>query len=91
MVPINVSDADSGIKEVRYEYLSKYDGNGNLQNYYPNINEYDIDYLKSKGRRAVADKNGNITLKIDKDIQGIQLIVIDKAGNVLSKNEMVHF
>lgn len=87
MVPINVSDVDSGIKEVRYEYLSKYDGNGNLQNYYPNINEYDIDYLKSKGRRAVADKNGNITLKIDKDIQGIQLIVIDKAGNVLSKNE----
>lgn len=87
MVPINVSDSDSGIKEVRYEYLTKYDENGNLQKYYTNVDEYDTEYLKSKGKRAIADKNGDITLKIDKDIQGIQLIVIDKAGNILSKNE----
>lgn len=86
MIPFTVADSISGVKEVRYEYLTKYDESGNLTNYYTNVNEYDIEYLKTKGKRAIPDKNGNITLKIDKDIQGIQLIVIDKAGNVLSKN-----
>lgn len=86
MIPFKVADSTSGIKEVRYEYLTKYDSNGNLQNYYSNTTEYDIEYLKSKGKKAIADKDGNIALKVDKDIQGIQLIVIDRAGNVLSRN-----
>ena len=86
MIPFKVADSTSGIKEVRYEYLTKYDENGNLQNYYSNITEYDVEYLKSKGKKAIADKDGNMALKIDKDIQGIQLIVIDKAGNILSRN-----
>ena len=86
MIPFKVGDSTSGIKEVRYEYLTKYDSKGNLQNYYSNISEYNEEYLKSKGKRAIADKDGNIALKVDKDIQGIQLIVIDKAGNVLSQN-----
>ena len=42
--------------------------------------------MLSKGKRAIPDKNGNITVKIDKDVQGIQLIVIDKAGNILREN-----
>ena len=86
MIPFTVSDGISGVREVRYEYLTKYDENGNLNDYYINVKEYDVEYLKSKGKKAVPDKNGNITLKVDKDIQGIQLIVIDKAGNILSRN-----
>ena len=86
MVSFKVGDSTSGVKEVRYEYLNKYNEKGDLQNYYSNISEYDEEYLKLKGKKAIADKDGNIALKIDKDIQGIQLIVIDKAGNVLSRN-----
>ena len=86
MVSFKVGDSTSGVKEVRYEYLNKYNEKGDLQNYYSNISEYDEEYLKSKGKKAIADKDGNIALKIDKDIQGIQLIVIDKAGNILSRN-----
>lgn len=86
MISFKVGDSTSGVKEVRYEYLTKYNEKGDLQNYYSNISEYDEEYLKSKGKKAIADKDGNIALKIDKDIQGIQLIVIDKAGNILSRN-----
>lgn len=86
MISFKVGDSISGVKEVRYEYLTKYNEKGDLQNYYSNISEYDEEYLKSKGKKAIADKDGNIALKIDKDIQGIQLIVIDKAGNILSRN-----
>ena len=55
-------------------------------NYYSGVTEYENAYLQSKGKRAVPDKNGNIKLKVDKEIQGIQLIVIDKAGNILRTN-----
>lgn len=82
----NVSDRASGVKEVRYEYLTKFDENGNVANYFANTSEFENEYLLSKGKRAIPDKNGNITVKIDKDVQGIQLIVIDKAGNILREN-----
>ncbi len=82
IVSFNVSDDISGVKEVRYEYLTKYDENGNVQNYYNGVTEYDTEYLKSRGKKAIPDSNGNVALKVDKDIQGIQVIIIDKAGNV---------
>lgn len=85
-VGFNVTDSLSGIKEVRYEYLTKFNEQGNIVNYYSGVTEYENAYLQSKGKRAVPDKNGNIKLKVDKDIQGIQIIVIDKAGNILRTN-----
>ena len=87
LIPINVSDQTSGIKEVRYEYLTQYNSNGQLGAYYDNVTQYDVDYLKAKGKKAIADKDGNIILKVDKNIQGIQFIIIDKAGNILYNNE----
>ncbi len=87
LIPINVSDQTSGIKEVRYEYLTQYNSNGQLGAYYDNVTQYDVDYLKAKGKKAIADKDGNIVLKVDKNIQGIQFIIIDKAGNILYNNE----
>lgn len=85
-VEFNVTDSLSGIKEVRYEYLTKFNELGSIVNYYSGVTEYENAYLQSKGKRAVPDKNGNIKLKVDKEIQGIQLIVIDKAGNILRTN-----
>ncbi|MBQ9013665.1 MAG: hypothetical protein IJ094_08970 [Bacilli bacterium] len=85
-VSFNVTDSLSGIKEVRYEYLTKFDEFGSIVSYYSGITEYENAYLQSKGKRAIPDKNGNIKLKVDKEIQGIQLIIIDKAGNILRTN-----
>lgn len=82
MVPFRAFDSISGIKEIRYDYLKKFDKNGNVVNYYENINSFDQDFLRSRGKKAVADKDGNVALKVDKEIEGIQILVIDKAGNV---------
>lgn len=82
MVPFRVFDSISGVKEVRYEYLKKFDEDGNVVNYYENVNSFDEAFLRSRGKKALPDKDGNVALKIDKDIEGIQLLVIDKAGNV---------
>lgn len=82
----NVSDETSGVKEVRYEYLTQFNDKGEVDYYYTNTTEYDEEYLRYKGRRAIPDKSGNISLKVDKGVQGIQLIVIDKAGNIRRTN-----
>lgn len=84
MIPLNVSDLDSGIKEVRYEYLTKYDSSGEIQNYYSGVEQYDDTYLRARGKKAIPDKSGNVSLKVNKDIQGIQVLIIDKAGNTNS-------
>lgn len=82
MVPFRVFDSISGVKEIRYEYLKKFDENGNVVNYYENVNSFDESFLKSRGKKAIPDEDGNVALKIDKEIEGIQVLVIDKAGNV---------
>lgn len=82
MIPLNVSDVNSGVKEVRYEYLTKFDSDGNIGKFYSGVTQYDNTYLKERGKKAIPDKDGNVVLKVDKDIEGIQVLVIDKAGNV---------
>lgn len=77
-----VADARSGIKAVRYDYIAKYDDTGNRVNYYAGVDTLSEDYLKSKGQKASVSEEGFVQMKIPKNIEGVQVAIIDKAGNV---------
>ncbi len=72
----------SGIKSVKYEYLTKFDENGIVLNYFEGISNLDETYLKQKGKTIAASSNGNVQIKIPKDIASIQMLIEDNAGNV---------
>ena len=73
------SDTLSGIKEVRYEYLKKYDENGSIENYY-SVTSFDEEYMKGSAKKATV-KNGEVTIKVPKNIYEIEVVAFDKAGN----------
>ncbi len=80
-IGFKVSDTVSGIKEVRYDYLTKYGDDGQIQNYYTGVTELDSNYLKTRGQKATVTKDGYIQIKVPKNIEGIQILVLDNAGN----------
>ena len=73
------SDALSGIKEVRYEYLKKYDENGSIEDYY-SVTSFDEEYMKGSAKKATV-KNGEVTINVPKNIYEIEVVAFDKAGN----------
>ena len=73
------SDTLSGIKELRYEYLKKYDENGSIENYY-SVTSFDEEYMKGSAKKATV-KNGEVTIKVPKNIYEIEVVAFDKAGN----------
>ncbi len=73
------SDTLSGIKEVRYEYLKKYDENGSIEDYY-SVNSFDEEYMKGSAKKATV-KNGEVTINVPKNIYEIEVVAFDKAGN----------
>ena len=81
IVTFKSTDATSGVKEVRYEYLNVFNKNGNIENYYNGVTELDENYMKSRAKKGTITKEGNIELKIPKDVEGIQILIVDKAGN----------
>ena len=82
ILTFKVADTESGVKEVRYEYLQKYGENGNLEKYYVRVDSLDPYFIKSRGKKAILSKDGNVEISLPKEIEGIQLVVIDKAGNI---------
>ena len=82
ILTFKVADTESGVKEVRYEYLQKYGENGNLEKYYVGVDSLDPYFIKSRGKKATLSKDGNVEISLPKEIEGIQLVVIDKAGNM---------
>ena len=77
----SVTDAESGVKEVRYAYLNKYNENGIVENYYKGTTELEGAFLKARGKKASVASNGNVEIKIPKEIEGIEILVLDKADN----------
>lgn len=74
---------DNNIKEVRYDYLKKYDTySEGIVNYYENINSLDLNYIKQNGKKATVSSDGLVEIKLNKDISDISIVVIDNAGNV---------
>ena len=87
-VTFTVSDSNngSGIKEVRYDYLTKYDEDGevtyNYKNGNENIDAIDKYYIKAKGKKASVSNEGKVSIEVPKDIEAIQVLAVDKAGNM---------
>lgn len=81
IVKFKAIDSISKIKEVRYEYLKVFNENGLVENYYSGVEELNEDYMKSRAKKGSITKEGQIELKIPKDVEGIQILIIDKAGN----------
>jgi len=80
-VTFRVGDITSGIKEVRYEYLSRLNDSGLTKLYYEGIDSFDAEYMKINGKKATLSSNNLVEIKVPKDIQIIQINIIDKAGN----------
>lgn len=80
-VTFRVGDMTSGIKEVRYEYLSRINENGLSKLYYEGVDSLDDEYMKTNGKKATVSSNNLVEIKVPKDIKIIQINIIDKAGN----------
>lgn len=71
----------SGIKEVRYEYLTRFDNNGGLVQYYEGADSFDSSYLRNKGKKLIPSSDGSLQIMIPKDVSSLQILVQDVAGN----------
>ncbi len=85
-ITISVNDTLSGVKDVKYEYLTKIDKDGNIIKYYKDregrdITSFDSDYMLARGKSAGMLSEGTYTIDIPKDVEGIEVMVYDKAGN----------
>ena len=76
-----VGDNISGVKEVRYEYLTKFDIQGFPQQYYTGVTEYESSYIKARGKKATVSEDGYVEIKIPKEIEGIEVRIFDNASN----------
>jgi len=79
-------DSISGIKEVRYVYLTQFDSNGIPQAVYKNeegedITEFTAEYMLQNGKKAYVSQNGNVDINLPKDVEAIYIAMYDKAGN----------
>lgn len=81
----NVEDKTSGIGQVRYEYLTRIDDEGNSVTYFDNVEEYDENYMKSIAKKVAVSSNGLVEIKVPKDIESVQINIFDKAGNTSGK------
>lgn len=83
MVTLKVGDSVSGIKQIRYDYLNKFDESGMMKPYYDNITSFDEAYMKLRAKEAKVDeKTGYTELLVPKNITSIQIAVFDVAGNM---------
>jgi hypothetical protein len=78
--------SDSGISEVRYEYLKKYTETGTEADYYTGISDFDSVYMTDKGKRAKVENNLTTVISAPKNVKSIKVAIKDKAGNINLSN-----
>ena len=78
----DISDGNgSGIKTVKYEYLTVFDDKANIVSYYSNVEDYDISYLKSSGKEIKISSSGKAQIRVPKNVNSIQIYIEDNASN----------
>lgn len=92
VLTFNVTDNESGIKQVRYEYLKRYNSSGIEEDYYAGVEELAVSYIKQKGKKAIISDSENsstknVEIKVPKEISKIAILVIDNSGNCLLVKE----
>ncbi|MDF2866345.1 MAG: hypothetical protein K0R72_1163 [Clostridia bacterium] len=81
-VDLSVNTADGGIREIRYEYLTKYTNNGTIERYYDNITDFDSNYMISNGKKSIITSNSEAVIQVPKNVQSVKVALIDKANNI---------
>ncbi len=81
IVRFKVTDSESQVKEIRYDFLKKYNENGVLEQYYTGVDSLEEAYIKARGKKASVAQDGTVELKIPKNIEGLDILVLDKADN----------
>lgn len=80
----NDGKVNSGINNIRYEFLT----NTNGKPYYDDNVEYNIDYMLEEAKIAKCDEDGRFSIRIPKDVLKLRIICIDNAENI---SEMLDF
>jgi len=88
-VKLSLGNSESGIKEVKYEYLTKYTNNGTIANYYSNVSDFDNTYMKNKGKNVKLQNDLTTAISVPKNVQSIKVAIIDKAGNISLYNQEI--
>lgn len=89
VVKLDFANSESGIKEVRYEYLTKFDEGGTIINYFTGISDFDAAYMKSKGKKTNLTSKLTTSINAPKEVQSIKVAIIDNAGNVNLYNQII--
>ena len=83
-VKFDISDDKSGIKSIRYNYLTKIDDNGTEQPYYSGVISFDVDYMKTKAKRAkIVEGQTTVILNVPKNVNQVSYLIEDNAGNYI--------
>ena len=81
IIRFKVTDTESQVKEIRYDFLKKYNSSGILEDYYTGVTSLEGAYIKARGKKASVAQDGTVELKIPKNIEGLDILVLDKADN----------
>ena len=81
IIRFKVSDTESQVKEIRYDFLKKYNEDGMLEEYYTGVSSLEGAYIKARGKKVNVAQDGTAEIKIPKNIEGIDILVLDKADN----------
>jgi Tfp pilus assembly protein PilE len=88
-IKLVLANTDSAIKEVRYEFLTKYTENGTIDNYYSGVSSFDNTYMQSKAKKAQIANDLTTTITASKNVQSIRVALIDNAGNINSYTQRI--
>ena len=93
VVSFVAKDDLSGIKEVRYVYLTEFNKQGILQSIHfdekgNEIKSFSSEYMLQNGKKAYVEESGKVNINLPKDIEAIYIAMYDKAGNcvLVTKN-----
>lgn len=81
---INTSDTNSGIKEIRYDYLKKLDASNNRVYNYDGVTSFDETYMREKSKVISLENTFDefVDIKIPSNIVTVCVVAIDNAGNI---------
>ena len=88
-VNLVLANNDNGIKEVRYEYLTKFSEDGTIVNYYNDVTDFDSLYMANKAKKAKLANDLTTVINAPKNVRSIKVAIIDNIGNVNLYNQII--
>ena len=83
------NDNLSGIKEVKYVYLTEFGNKLSINTLISDTSILTNNYMLENGKSAYVSNSGNVEIKLPKDIEAIYITMFDKAGNFVSMQKNV--